>query len=32
MNDHTGGKLLYPSLPPPETLIADKGYDSDEFR
>ena len=32
MSDHTGAKLLYPSLPPAETLIADKGYDSDEFR
>ena len=32
MSDHTGAKLLYPSLPPAKTLIADKGYDSDEFR
>ncbi len=32
MSDHTGAKLLYPSLPPAETLIADKGYDSEEFR
>jgi hypothetical protein len=32
MSDHTGAKLLYPSLPPAETLIADKGYDSVEFR
>ena len=32
MNDHTGAKLLYPKLPPADTLIADKGYDSDEFR
>jgi hypothetical protein len=32
MNDHTGVKMRYPSLPPAKTLIADKGYDSDEFR
>ena len=32
MSDHTGIKLLYPHLPAAETLIADKGYDSDEFR
>jgi transposase len=32
MSDHTGAKLLYPSLPEAEALIADKGYDSDEFR
>ncbi len=32
MNDHTGAKLLYPHLPAAETLIGDKGYDSDEFR
>jgi transposase len=32
MSDHTGAKLLYPSLPSADTLIADKGYDSDEFR
>lgn len=32
MGDHTGAKLLYPHLPAAETLIADKGYDSDEFR
>ena len=32
MSDHTGAKLLYPKLPPADTLIADKGYDSDEFR
>ena len=32
MSNHTGAKILYPSLPPAETLIADKGYDSDEFR
>lgn len=32
MSDHTGAKLLYPSLPQVGSLIADKGYDSDEFR
>jgi hypothetical protein len=32
MSDHTGAKLLYPSPPPANTLIADKGYDSDGFR
>jgi putative transposase len=32
MSDHTGAKLLYSKLPPATTLIADKGYDSDQFR
>lgn len=32
MNDHTGAKLLYPKLPPADSLIVDKGYDSVEFR
>lgn len=32
MSDHTGAKLIYPNLPEAKTLIADKGYDSDEFR
>lgn len=32
MSDHTGAKLLYPHMPEADTLIADKGYDSDEFR
>ena len=32
MSDHTGAKLLYPDLPPAAALIADRGYDSDEFR
>ena len=32
MSDHTGEKLLYPGLPAANVLIADKGYDSDEFR
>lgn len=31
MSDHTGAKIPYPSLPPAKTLIAGKGYDSDEF-
>ena len=32
MSDHTGAKLLYSSLLPADTLIADTGYDSEEFR
>ena len=32
MSDHVGAKHLYPRLPPANILIADKGYDSDEFR
>lgn len=32
LSDHTGAKILYPTLPDAEALIADKGYDSDEFR
>ncbi len=32
MSDHIGAKLLYPQLPEATTLIADKGYDSNEFR
>lgn len=32
MSDHTGAKILYPTLPYADALIADKGYDSDEFR
>lgn len=32
MSDHTGAKHLYSRLPPADMLIADKGYDSDEFR
>ncbi len=32
MSDHTSAKLLYSQLPRAKTLIADKGYDSDEFR
>ena len=29
MSDHKGAALIYPILPDAETLIADKGYDSD---
>lgn len=32
MSDHVGAKHLYPRLQAANTLIADKGYDSDEFR
>lgn len=32
MSDHQGAALIYPMLPDAETLIADKGYDSDAFR
>jgi hypothetical protein len=32
MSDHTGAKILYPTLTDADALIADKGYDSDEFR
>jgi transposase len=32
MSDHKGPALIYPMLPDAETLIADKGYDSDAFR
>ena len=32
MNDHQGAKLMFDALPPAPVLIADKGYDSDEFR
>jgi transposase len=32
MSDHKGADLIYPMLPDAETLIADKGYDSDVFR
>ena len=31
MNDHKGAKLMFDALPPVPVLIADKGYDSDEF-
>ena len=32
MSDHKGAALIYPMQPDAETLIADKGYDSDAFR
>ena len=32
MSDHKGAALIYPMLPDAETLIADRGYDSDAFR
>jgi transposase len=32
MSDYKGAALIYPMLPDAETLIADKGYDSDSFR
>ena len=32
MNDHKGAKLVFDAPPPAPVLIADKGYDSDEFR
>ncbi len=32
MSDHKGAALIYPVLPDAETLIANKGYDSDTFR
>jgi putative transposase len=31
MSDHKGAALIYPMLPDAETIIADKGYDSDAF-
>lgn len=33
-SDHIGAKVLYPALPDETkaTMIADKGYDSDEYR
>jgi transposase len=32
MSDHKGAHLLLKSLPPAQTLIADRGYDSKTFR
>ena len=32
MSDHTGAKILYPTLPDADALIADKGYDANWFR
>jgi len=32
LGDHKGAAVIYPMLPDAETIIADKGYDSDAFR
>jgi transposase len=32
VSDHKGAAIIYPLLPKADTLIADKGYDSDAFR
>lgn len=32
MNDHKGGRLILPALPPARELLADRGYDSRRFR
>jgi transposase len=32
MSDHVGAAMIYPVLPDANTLIGDKGYDSDAFR
>jgi len=32
MSDHKDAALIYPMLPNAETIIADKGHDSDAFR
>jgi transposase len=32
MSDHKGAALLLPALPPARELIADRGYDSNNFR
>jgi transposase len=32
LSDHKGAALIYPMLPDAETIIVDKGYDSDAFR
>jgi transposase len=32
VSDHIGAKIVYPSLPSANVMIADKGYDSDEYR
>ena len=32
MSDHKGARLMFHALPKARTLIADKGYDSDDFR
>ena len=32
MSDHKDAALIHPMMPDAETIIADKGYDSDAFR
>lgn len=32
VSDHLGAKIVYPALPKATTLIADKGYESDDYR
>lgn len=32
VSDHIGAKIIYPELPDAKVMIADKGYDSDEYR
>ncbi len=32
MSDHTGARLVLDALPPAQTLIGDRGYDSNRFR
>ncbi len=32
MSDHTGARLVLDALPPAQTLIGDRGYDSNAFR
>ena len=32
LNDHVGARLMFDAMPRAEVLIADKGYDSDDFR
>ena len=32
LNDHVGARLMFAAMPRAKVLIADKGYDSDDFR
>ena len=32
LNDHVGARLMFDAMPRAKVLIADKGYDSDDFR
>ena len=32
LNDHVGARLMFGAMPSAKVLIADKGYDSDDFR